>query len=321
MIIFFTFLLRIKSGGIEKSHQNCKEINREFKNKNCTKRFEKYAVIPFGQRWKQEFNVTGANVLWEEAMLTDCPVVQAYFPMSSVSRKLHYTANTYSDYNINCAQVFLCTRGLEVPKNIKAKEVLSLSTKRNYANREFYQVYFNISICQLVSITEPITITIYNEIEIPQTLHNVKLFGLIQQTFFFVICGVIAGIAVVAGTLYGTTRSTEIKAFSRQNTYEHKGNRRVMLGKRSSEEPRTELLDLHQHSTTLDSIEEHPDEGTNDEGTSSMIFESLQYRRNPLLMTEMERKRLIEAPKTRDKDDTALLTFKKRRISPPHHSV
>lgn len=33
-----------------------------------------------------------------------------------------------------------------------------------------------------------------------------------------------------------------------------KGNRRVMLGKRSSEEPRTELLDLHQHSTTLDSI-------------------------------------------------------------------
>ena len=99
---------------------------------------------------------------------------------------------------------------------------------------------------------------------------------MIQQTFFFVICGVIAGIAVVAGTLYGTTRSTEIKACSRQNTYVHKervqimfscsifmehlfknlkkGNRRVMLGKRSSEEPRTELLDLHQHSTTLDSI-------------------------------------------------------------------
>lgn len=84
MIIFFTLLVRIKSGGIEKSHQNCKEINREFKNKNCTKRFEKYAVIPFRQSWKQEFNVTGANVLWEEAMLTDCPVVQAYFPMPRV---------------------------------------------------------------------------------------------------------------------------------------------------------------------------------------------------------------------------------------------
>lgn len=102
------------------------------------------------------------------------------------------------------------------------------------------------------------------------------MFGLIQQTFFYVICGVIAGIAVVAGTLYWTTRSTviEAQAVALQNTYVHKdraqllrrsirtrdkensrkGNRRLMLGKRSSEEQRTELIDLHQHSTTLDSI-------------------------------------------------------------------
>ncbi|CAG5112859.1 Oidioi.mRNA.OKI2018_I69.chr2.g7029.t1.cds [Oikopleura dioica] len=244
---------------------------------------------------------------------------------SGVKRKLHYTAeNKYSNYNINCTQVFLCTPESKTPKSIAAKEVLSLSTARTYGYRDFYQLYFNISICQLVSIPAPITITIYNELEIPfadRNYQNVKLFGLIQQTFFYVICGVIAGIAVVAGALYGTTRSTVIEAQAMQNTYVQKGNRRVMHGKRSSEEQRTELLDLHQHSTTLDSIEEHPDEGTNNEGTSSMIFESLQYRRNPLHMTEMERKRLIEAPKTRDKDDTALLTFKKRRISPPHHSV
>lgn len=84
MIIFFAFFVRIQSVQIEKTQQNCKQINREFKSKNCTKRFEKYAVIPFGKRWKQEFNVTGAKVLWEEGMLSDCPVVQADFPMPRV---------------------------------------------------------------------------------------------------------------------------------------------------------------------------------------------------------------------------------------------
>ena len=83
MIIFYAFFATIETERIN-SKQNCKEINREFKSKNCTKRFERYSVIPFGKRWKQEFNVTGAKVLWEEAMLTDCPVVQADFPMPRV---------------------------------------------------------------------------------------------------------------------------------------------------------------------------------------------------------------------------------------------
>ena len=82
-------------------------------------------------------------------------------------------------------------------------------------------------------------------------------------------------------------------------------------------------MDLHPQSGQLDSIEEHPEEGTNTEGTTTIMFENLKCRKNIRIMTEMERKRLLETPKTpKDKDDTALLIFRNQRPpSPPHNSI
>lgn len=78
-MFFFLFFVQVYAGEIEASRKNCDEINTEFKSKNCTKSFarDEYTVFPIGKRWKQEFNITGQKVLWEEAMLTDCPVVQS----------------------------------------------------------------------------------------------------------------------------------------------------------------------------------------------------------------------------------------------------
>ena len=75
MKICIVFLIQVLRGQIENTRKNCDDIYSEFKSKNCTKSFGNYELFPL-QKWRQEFNITGEKVLWEEAMLTDCPVVQ-----------------------------------------------------------------------------------------------------------------------------------------------------------------------------------------------------------------------------------------------------